>query len=120
MEQNFEPEQQEVIEYDYQTVEEAPRGPFNFLGLFGMICGIIGLTICWYPFLNLIHPTVGLILSLIGKKRPNPKMAKIGLILSIIGLILSIAAIIVFFVFLDDIFDSGHSYRHHHYDYYYY
>lgn len=61
----------------------------NICGLIGMIAGIVGLSLCWYPFLNLINPIAGLILSHIGKHHQNPKFAKTGWILSLIGVIIS-------------------------------
>ena len=72
----------------------------NVCGLIGMIAGIVGLCLCWYPFINLLNPIAGLILSHIGKRHQNPKFAKAGWIMSLIGVIISAIWTIVFVIIL--------------------
>lgn len=84
-----------------QLGAEQPINPArNVCGLIGMIAGIVGLCLCWYPFVNLINPIAGLILSHIGKRHQNPKFAKTGWILSLIGLIISVVWSIVVVIIL--------------------
>lgn len=84
-----------------QPVTEQPVSPArNVCGLIGMIAGIVGLCLCWYPFVNLINPIAGLILSHIGKRHQNPKFAKAGWIMSLIGIIISVTWIIIFVIIL--------------------
>lgn len=84
-----------------QPETEQPVNPArNICGLIGMIAGIVGLCLCWYPFLNLINPIAGLILSHIGKRHQNPRFAKTGWILSIIGVIISAIWTIIFVIIL--------------------
>lgn len=78
----------------------------NVLGLVGMIAGIVGLVFFWYPILGLANPIAGLILSSIGKKKYPPDFARVGWILSLIGLILSIIATIVWIIFYASILSS--------------
>lgn len=97
-----------------QPETEQPVSPArNVCGLIGMIAGIVGLCLCWYPFVNLLNPIAGLILSHIGKRHQNPKFAKAGWVMSLIGVIISAIWTIVFVIILlaEDSIKS---------DYYYY
>lgn len=86
----------------------------NICGLIGMIAGIVGLCICWYPFLNLINPIAGLILSNIGKRHENPKFAKIGWTLSLIGIIISaVWDIVVIILLIVGASAASHSYYYY-------
>ncbi len=61
------------------------------LSVVGLIFGIVSLLCCWFPGLNFIFALVGLILSIIGKKKVSKKtMGTVGMILSIIGIVLAL------------------------------
>lgn len=93
-----------------QPEAEQPVNPArNICGLIGMIAGIVGLCLCWYPFLNLINPIAGLILSHIGKCHKNPKFAKTGRILSLIGIIISVVWTIIIVIILLTKAKASHS-----------
>ena len=104
---------QAQLQYQQPCAEEGqPRvsAARNVLGLVGMICGIIGLTLFWYPIFGLAHPIAGLVLSKLGKKKYPPKFANIGWKLSLIGVILAGVAVIVWIIWFIVSLNSHHSY----------
>jgi len=76
----------------YQPVGYAVPQPTqtNGPGIASLVLGIVGLFICWIPFIGLPLPIIGLILATVGMKRIEGKgLAVAGLVLSIIGLVVA-------------------------------
>jgi hypothetical protein len=62
----------------------------NGPGIAGMVLGIIGVLMFWFPFIGLPVSIVGLVLSSVGMKRIDGKgFAIAGLVLTIIAVVLS-------------------------------
>ena len=95
-------EQAEQITYNYaaDTEETASEGGLKGLSIAGLIVGIASLLCCAFPCLNFILGIVGLILSIIAKKKKAGGPATGGLITSIIGLVASVIVIIVWLVII--------------------
>ena len=74
--------------------------PINNLGLGGMIVGIVGIWTCWVIVVGLIVGVVGVVLSALAlSRRARYRMngfAVAGLILSIIALLPTVLAVVVF------------------------
>ena len=81
---------------DAQEIEEIPAKGFSIAGL---ILGIASILCCALPCLNFILAVVGLILSIVGRKRNNDGLSLGGLITSIIGVVLALLVIIVCFIY---------------------
>ena len=95
-------EQAEQITYNYaaDTEETASEGGLKGLSIAGLIVGIASLLCCAFPCLNCVLGIVGLILSIIAKKKKAEGPATGGLITSIIGLVLSLIVILVWFIII--------------------
>ena len=95
-------EQAEQVTYSYAAdVEEAvAEGGSKGLSIAGLIIGIASLLCCAIPCLNCVLGLVGLILSIIAKKKKAGGPATGGLITSIIGLVGAFIVIIVWFVII--------------------
>jgi hypothetical protein len=71
-------------------------------GVGSMVCGIIGLVLCWVPIVGLILSIVALVLGSKGRKAlPQDKrgMAIAGFVMGIIGLVINIIVSIVWIIF---------------------
>ncbi|HUJ59104.1 MAG TPA: type II secretion system protein GspG [Kofleriaceae bacterium] len=73
----------------------APRQG-NGLAVAGMVCGIIGVVICWIPFFGWALALLGLIFGALGVSKSKKTgvgggMAMSGVILGIIGLLMGVA-----------------------------
>ena len=71
------------------------------LPLGSMICGIIGLVLCWVPIVGLILSIIAIVLAGKAKKvvpAGERGMATAGFIMGIIGLVISIIVLIVWIV----------------------
>jgi hypothetical protein len=80
---------------------EQPSEPSSGIGIGALICGIIGLVLCWVPIVGLILSIVAVVLGGKGRKTlPDGKrgMALAGFILGIIGLVISIIVLISWIV----------------------
>ena len=95
-------EQAEQVTYSYAAdVEEAvAEGGSKGLSIAGLIIGIASLLCCAIPCLNCVLGLVGLILSIIAKKKKSGGPATGGLITSIIGLVGAFIVIIVWLVII--------------------
>ena len=96
-------EQAEQVTYSYaaDTEEEAAaEGGLKGLSIAGLIVGIASLLCCAFPCLNCVLGIVGLILSIIAKKKKAEGPATGGLITSIIGLVLSLIVILVLLIII--------------------
>ncbi len=76
-----------------------PEQPGNGLAVAGLVCGIIGLVLCWVPVLGWILALLGIIFGAIGNSKAKngakgKGMALAGLILGVIGLVLGVALFI--------------------------
>ena len=70
----------------------APQAPSNGIGIAGFVCGLVGLVLCWVPWLGLLLGLVGIALSAVGISQGKKKGASTGL--AIAGLVCGIIAII--------------------------
>ena len=95
-------EQAEQVTYSYAAdAEEAvAEGGSKGLSIAGLIVGIASLLCCAFPCLNCILGIVGLVLSIIAKKKKAGGPATGGLITSIIGIVASFIVIIVWLVII--------------------
>ena len=73
----------------------AEKTPGMGQGIAGMIVAIHGLALSWVPFLGLIICIIGLVLSIIAKRKGGKGQAKAGVICSIIGLCIQVFFILV-------------------------
>ncbi len=90
-----------------QAPPQAPAGPVvnpgKGLSIAGMVLGIVSLAVLCIPyvnFLSLVCAIVGLILSIIGKKKSKAAnaptgMATAGIVLSIIALAIAIVVVLI-------------------------
>ena len=95
-------EQAEQVTYSYAAdAEEAvAEGGSKGLSIAGLIIGIASLLCCAFPCLNCVLGLVGLILSIIAKKKKAAGPATGGLITSIIGLVAAFLVIIVWLIII--------------------
>ena len=95
-------EQAEQVTYSYAAdAEEAvAEGGSKGLSIAGLIIGIASLLCCAFPCLNCVLGIVGLILSIIAKKKKASGPATGGLITSIIGLVAAFIVIVVWLIIL--------------------
>ena len=95
-------EQAEQVTYSYAAdAEEAvAEGGSKGLSIAGLIIGIASLLCCAFPCLNCVLGIVGLILSIIAKKKKSAGPATGGLITSIIGIVAAFIVIIVWLIII--------------------
>lgn len=80
--------QQPVYMYVPVQVNEPGRGQ----AVAGMVLGIIGLCVFWYPIFSLPLSVIGLILSILGRRSVTRRgMATAGIVLSSITLVLALS-----------------------------
>jgi hypothetical protein len=84
-----------MSQYGVTNQGQATQARSNGLGTAGFVTGLLGLILCWFPFLGVILSALGVILGGIGmsngKKYGSPTgLAVAGLVLGIIGGVLSI------------------------------
>ncbi len=73
-----------------------PVGQSNGWAIAGLIVGIISIALCWIPFFDFVPAIVGIILSIVARRRPNQQgLALTGLILSIVGLVISVIYLVI-------------------------
>ena len=96
-------EQAEEVTYKYtftdednQEIEEIPAKGFSIAGL---ILGCASILCCVLPCFDFILGVVGLILSIIGRKRNGDGLSLAGLITSIIGVVFAVIVIIITFLY---------------------
>ncbi|MBR6514086.1 MAG: zinc-ribbon domain-containing protein [Clostridia bacterium] len=96
----------------------AAKDPGKALGIISLILGIVGVVAspctctCFGGFLPFVASIVGIILGVIGGKKSTAagfsnKLAKIGMILSIVGVVLFVALLIVIIIFNGASFLTG-------------
>ncbi len=67
------------------------------VGVGAMVCGIIGLILCWVPIVGLILSIVAVVLGSKGRKELPPDkrgMATAGFVMGIIGLVIAVIVLI--------------------------
>jgi len=72
----------------------AEKEKIEGLGISGFTLGIIG--IIFAGWIGMVICIIGLIFSFVQQKRHKMKIAKVGVILNIIGIVLSIAVIVLY------------------------
>src|SRR3954470_5973541 len=70
----------------------APQAPSNGIGVAGFVCGLVGLVLCWVPWVGLLLGLTGIALSAVGISQGKKKGASTGL--PIAGLVCGIIALI--------------------------
>ena len=78
--------------YAPQQVFVQAAAPTNGLGVAGFVTGLLGLVLCWVPWLGILLAGVGIVLSGIAIPQGKKKGAGIGL--AIAGLVCGIIALI--------------------------
>ncbi|MGY1618348.1 DUF4190 domain-containing protein [Geodermatophilus sp. SYSU D00691] len=68
------------------------QAPSNGIGVAGFVTGLVGLVLCWVPWVGLLLGLTGIALSAVGISQGKKKGAPTGL--SIAGLVCGIIAII--------------------------
>lgn len=87
----YQPVPQQPVIYAQQPVfVQAP--PSNGIGIAGFVTGLLGLILCWVPWLGVLLAGVGIVLSGIGISTGKKKGASTGL--AIAGLVCGIIALI--------------------------
>lgn len=90
----------QTAEYTYAaegTYEAPATGGSNALAIVSLICGIISIVCC--AGIGPLAGIAGIICGVMGKTRcPKAGMAKTGMILSIVGLVLTVLVVIVYVV----------------------
>jgi hypothetical protein len=82
---------QQVV-YAQQPVFVQTAAPTNGLGVAGFVTGLLGLILCWVPWLGILLAGVGIVLS--GIAIPQGKKKGAGNGLAIAGLVCGIIALI--------------------------
>lgn len=88
----------EEVKYTYDDAsseETAEGGSGKGLSIAGLILGIASILCCLCPCFNFILALVGLILSIVAKKKGSEGPSTGGLITSILGIVLSILVLII-------------------------
>ena len=80
------------VNEDSQELDEVPAKGFSIAGL---ILGIASILCCELPCLNFIIGAIGLVMSIIGRKRNGDGLSMGGLITSIIGVVLALIVILI-------------------------
>lgn len=80
------------VNEDSQELDEVPAKGFSIAGL---ILGIASILCCALPCLNFIIGAIGLVMSIIGRKRNGDGLSMGGLITSIIGVVLALIVILI-------------------------
>ena len=83
--------QQQVV-YAQQPVFVQTAAPTNGLGVAGFVTGLLGLVLCWVPWLGVLLAGVGVVLSGVAIPQGKKKGASNGL--AIAGLVCGIIALI--------------------------
>ena len=84
-----------------------PQRPGNGIGVAGFVCGLVGLVLCWVPWLGALLGLVGIVLSGIGISQGKKNGASIGL--AVAGLVCGILAVLAFVLLLAFVFSVASS-----------
>ena len=81
--------QQQPPQYQPQYAQQ-PQGGAKGMSIAAMVCGIIGLVLCWIPFVGLIINAMAIIFYILSRKETPNGMATAGLVCGIIGLVVAL------------------------------
>ena len=84
--------------YDDAAFGDNAEGAGKGLSIAGLILGICSILCCPAVCLNTILGIVGLILSIVAKKKQAAGPSTVGLILNIVGIVLSIISLVVWII----------------------
>lgn len=80
------PQYQPQQPYQPQYQPQGARG----MSIASMVCGIIGLILCWIPFVGLVINALAIIFYILSRKEAPNGMATAGLVCGIIGLVVAL------------------------------
>ncbi len=64
-------------------------------GIAGLVLGIVGLVLFWFPFLGIVCSILAVIFYFVQRRRSPSGMALAGLILGIVGFVVNVLMILV-------------------------
>jgi len=105
--QGYQPQGYTSQAYQAQPGSSGQPVPPNGLGIAGFVTGLVGLLLCWVPFLGLILAACGIVMSAIAMSQAKRTGASNGL--AIAGLVLGILALIPSLIFLVAVFSLSTS-----------
>ena len=76
-------------QYQPQYAQPQQQGAKG-MSIAAMVCGIIGLILCWIPFVGLIINAMAIIFYILSRKEAPNGMATAGLVCGIIGLVVAL------------------------------
>lgn len=84
---------QQPYQPQYQPYQPQPQyhvapTQTNGLGIAGFVLSLVGLVLFWVPFLDVIAPLIGIVLSAFGMKHKPNGLAIAGLVIGIVALII--------------------------------
>lgn len=89
--------------FDY-TSQQPQKDPGHGLAIASLVLGIISLISCCCVYLSVVVGVVGVVLAIISKSKSNTgkmeTMAKVGMVLSIVGIVLAIGYIVFGLVYM--------------------
>jgi hypothetical protein len=105
--QGYPPQGYPAQAYQAQPGSAGQPAPSNGMGIAGFVTGLVGLLLCWVPFLGLILAACGIVLGALGMSQAKRTGASNGL--AIAGLVLGILALIPSLIFLVAVFSLSTS-----------
>jgi hypothetical protein len=105
--QGYQPQGYPAQAYQAQPGSAGQPAPSNGMGIAGFVTGLVGLLLCWVPFLGLILAACGIVLGALGMSQAKRTGASNGL--AIAGLVLGILALIPSLIFLVAVFSLSTS-----------
>lgn len=95
------PTVEEVMKNGFEDLSQEAPPPKNGATITGFVFGLVSVLCCCMPCFNIVLAIVGLIVSIIGKKKTYMEALPIwGICLSILGIVLSITSFIGFIVYM--------------------
>lgn len=92
-------EQQYQQQQQYQPPQYQPQyqqqGVARGMSVASMVCGIVGLVLCWVPFFGLVVNALAIIFYILSRKETPNGMATAGLVCGIIGIIVALIVTIL-------------------------
>lgn len=100
-------------EYTQGYQQPKKKTPAMGLGVTGMVLGILGIVFCWFMFFGFVFSLVGLILSIVAKKKGCTGVATAGIVCSAIGLGIGLIFSIIWIVGLAAAASYSNSYSYY-------
>ena len=88
--QQYQPPQYQQYQPQYQQ-----QGVARGMSVASMVCGIVGLVLCWVPFFGLVVNALAIIFYILSRKETPNGMATAGLVCGIIGIIVALIVTIL-------------------------